>query len=58
MVRSVTGGRLRLGKEQVNESHVLPLPERQTEIKNRPVPQLAGNAKAAAVGFHDGFADG
>src|SRR5208282_3100372 len=32
-------------------------PQRQTEIKNRPVPQLAGDAKPSAMGFHDGFAD-
>src|SRR5271169_1914751 len=35
-----------------------PSPHRQTKIENRPVSQLAGDAEASAVGFHDGFADG
>ena len=32
--------------------------QRQTEVKNRSMPQLAGNTEAATVGLHDGFADG
>lgn len=31
---------------------------RQIKIKNRPVPQLTGDAEPPAVGFYDGLADG
>src|ERR1039458_3574312 len=37
---------------------ISPSPQRQTEVKNRAVPQLAGEAETAAVGFYYGFADG
>src|SRR5258708_260816 len=33
-------------------------PYRQAEVKNRTVPQLAGDAKPAAVGFDNRFTDG
>src|ERR1019366_6503572 len=36
---------------------ISPSPQRQTEVKNRAVPQLAGEAEAAAVDFYYGFAD-
>src|ERR1039457_7544770 len=35
----------------------VPSPQRQAKVKNRPVPQLAGEAEAAAVDFDYGFAD-
>lgn len=31
---------------------------RQSEVKDRPVTELAGEADTATVGFDDGFADG
>src|ERR1019366_4613753 len=30
----------------------------QTEVENRPVPQLAGQPEMPAMGFYDGFTDG
>jgi hypothetical protein len=48
---------LRVWNGQVNESRTHSSPHRQTKVKNRPVPQLAGDPETSAVGFYDGFAD-
>src|SRR5882672_212549 len=45
---------------EIVQGRTLPLQSlshRQTEIKNGPMSQLAGDADASAVGFDDGFAD-
>src|SRR5271157_1876650 len=48
---------LRVWNGQVNESRTLSSPHRQTKIRNRPVPQLAGDAESPTVSFDDDFAD-